>query len=62
MGHDEIHPLVLKNCANVILCPMHVIFSQSLSEGIVPQAWKISTVVIIYKKCNRHDPLHYHTN
>ena len=50
MGPDGIHPLVLKNCADVISYPMHVIFSCSLSEGIVPDNWKIATIVPIYKK------------
>ena len=59
MGPDELHPLILKNCADVISHPLHVIFSRSLSEGIVPEAWKISTVVPIYKKGNRYDPLNY---
>ena len=59
MGPDEIHPLVLKNCADVISYPMHIIFSRSLSEGIVPKAWKISTVVPIFKKGNRYNPLNY---
>ena len=44
MGPDGIHPLVLKNCADVISYPMHSIFSRSLSEGIIPDDWKISAV------------------
>lgn len=59
MGPDELHPLMLKNCAKIISYPMYVIFSRSLSEGIVPEAWKTSTVVPIYKKGNRYDPLNY---
>ena len=59
MGPDGLHPLVLKNCADVISHPLHVIFTRSLSEGIVPKGWKNSLVVPIYKKGNRYDPLNY---
>ena len=59
MGPDELHPLVLKHCADAIAYPLYVIFSRSLSKGIVPEAWKISTVIPIFKKGNRYDPLNY---
>ena len=58
MGPDGVHPLVLKNCADVISHPLHVIFTRSLSEGIVPKDWK-NSLVPIYKKGNRYDPLNY---
>ena len=59
MGPDGLHPLLLRNCADVLSQPMHVIFSRSLSEGAVPKAWKTSTVVPIFKKGNRYDALNY---
>ena len=59
MGPDHIHPLLLKNCASVLAYPMFVIFSRSLALGTVPNLWKQSTVVPIFKKGNRYVPLNY---
>lgn len=59
MGPDRIHPMVLKSCAHNLVYPLHMIFSQSLQEGIVPMSWKRSTVVPIFKKGHRFEPLNY---
>ena len=59
MGPDFIHPLVLKNCSEVLSHPLNVIFCRSLAEGVVPSAWKRSTVVPLFKKGARYDPLNY---
>ena len=52
-------PLLLKHCADALARPLHVIFVRSLSEGTVPEAWKQSTIVPIFKKGNRYEPLNY---
>ena len=59
MGPDGIHPLVLKNCAKQLARPLSVIFQRSLSEGLVPKAWKRSVVIPIFKKGHRFVPLNY---
>ena len=59
MGPDGIHPAVLKYCAPTLLYPLHTIFSRSLAEGEVPMAWKCSTVIPIFKKGHRYEPLNY---
>ena len=59
MGPDGIHPAVLKNCAPSLAYPLSIIFNRSLEEGKVPQAWKRSIIVPIFKKGHRFEPLNY---
>ena len=59
MGPDGLHPLILKNCADTLAKPMHAIFTRSLEEGRLPDAWKKSLVIPIFKKGPRLDPLNY---
>ena len=59
MGPDGVHPFLLKSCASQLAYPLTVIFHRSLSEGVVPFAWKSSIVVPIFKKGTRSDPLNY---
>ena len=59
MGPDSLHPLLLKRCANELAYPLHVIFTRCLSEGQLPTDWKSSTVLPIFKKGTRYDPLNY---
>ena len=39
-----LHPHLLKECANAIATPLHLILCKSLEEGIVPTLWKTSRV------------------
>ena len=59
MGPDEIHPLLLKNCATHLAYPLTLILNRSLQNGSLPSAWKTSLVVPIFKKGARYDPLNY---
>ena len=59
MGPDFIHPLLLKNCSEALSYPLYLIFCRSLAEGSVPSAWKRSTVIPLFKKGSRYDPLNY---
>jgi len=36
-GPDNIHPSVLKECADVLASPLHLLFQKSLNEGFLPQ-------------------------
>ena len=59
MGPDNIHPLFLKSCSSELAYPLCIIFKRSLCEGVVPDVWKESTVIPIFKKGSRNDPLNY---
>jgi len=49
-GPDNIHPAVLKSCADTVAKPLSIIFNKSLQEGTVPQDWKLATVCPIFKR------------
>ena len=59
MGPDEVHPLLLKNCAQQLAYPLSVIFNRSFQEGTLPSDWKTSLVIPIFKKGSRYEPLNY---
>ena len=59
MGPDDIHPLLLKKCADQLAQPLMTIFNRSLREGTLPDSWKRSLVVPLFKKGVRSDPLNY---
>ncbi len=53
-GPDNIHPRVLKETADVIVHPVHLIFENSLNAGVLPDDWKLANVSPIHKKGNKH--------
>ena len=59
MGPDEIHPLLLKKCAEQLAYPLTIIFNRSLQDGALPSDWKTSLIVPIFKKGHRYDALNY---
>ena len=59
MGPDNLHPHLLKQCAAELAYPLQIIFSRSLQEGRLPECWKSSLVIPIFKKGSRSDPLNY---
>ena len=59
MGPDDIHPFFLKSCSSSLAYPLLLIFRTSYTSGSLPQIWKESLVVPIYKKGSRYDPLNY---
>ena len=48
-GPDNLHPGVVKELADVLVKPLHIIFNLSLRLGKIPTAWKTATVSVIYK-------------
>ena len=58
-GADELHPALLKACADQLAYPMLLVFRLSLAEGRLPVLWKSSLVVPIFKKGTKYDPLNY---
>ena len=59
MGDDGIHPRLLESLKHVLSIPLCLIFNSSLQFGILPVQWLNSTVVPIYKKSHRYNPLNY---
>ena len=61
-GPDNIHPRVLKECADELVSPLYTLFKASLSAGELPQAWKVATkptISPIFKKGSRSDVSNY---
>ena len=58
-GPDELHPALLKNCCESLAYPLYKIMCLSLAEAHLPQEWKSSIVVPIFKKGSRYNPLNY---
>ncbi|KFP94832.1 hypothetical protein N329_06578, partial [Haliaeetus albicilla] len=59
MGPDGIHPIVLRELAEVLPKPLSIIYQQSWSTGEVPDNWRLASVMPIYKKGWREDPGNY---
>ena len=49
IGLDDIFSMVLRSCAQSLCYPLTSIFNLSLSQGVVPDDWKISNVTPVYK-------------
>ena len=49
MGPDDIFSVVLRSCAQSVCCQLTSLFNLSLSQGVVPDDWKISNVTPVYK-------------
>ena len=58
-GSDNVHPRLLKELLNDIAEPLQIIFDNSLCTGLLPRLWTDSTIVPIFKKSSRFDPLNY---
>ena len=49
-GPDGWPPMVLKETADSISLPLHILFTKSINAGTLPVAWKQGHVTPIYKK------------
>src|SRR5262249_2977322 len=58
-GLYGLNPKLLHETASVLNRPLCMIFSASLSSGMVPEDWRKANVSPIYKKGSRHDPCNY---
>ena len=58
-GLDGIEPELLKRAASVLAGPLSLLFSESLSRGRVPSAWREARVAPIHKKGSFSDPANY---
>lgn len=59
MGPDSVHPALLKHCSSNFAYPLFKIFSLLIETGEIPDVWKQSLIVPIFKKGKRSDPLSY---
>merc|ERR1711963_630999 len=59
-GPDELHPKILKECAEELASPMKIMFDLTMRVGKIPHEWKKAEVKAIYKKKgSRKDPSNY---
>ena len=58
-GVDEVHPFILKSCADIIALPLTSIFQKFLFMSQLPGYWKKSRDVPVFKSGSRSDPLKY---
>jgi Reverse transcriptase (RNA-dependent DNA polymerase) len=58
-GPDELHAMILKECADSLAEPLSKIFQASYAEGHLPADWKMAETCPIYKKGHKSDPGNY---
>ena len=58
-GPDQIPTLVIKDCANVFVKPLSIIFNLILTSCVFPRDWKISMVCPVFKKGEKSDISNY---
>jgi hypothetical protein len=58
-GPDGLPTKVLKECAQELTPSITELFNDSLSQGIIPKAWKLANIVPLHKKGNKHHANNY---
>ena len=53
MGPDQIHPMILKECALEFARPLTILFRQSIKQGKIPNSWRFANISSIFKKGHR---------
>lgn len=59
IGPDDVHPRVLKNCAEAMARPLEQIYRRSLADRRTPELFKLANVKPIFKSGDKHDPANY---
>ena len=50
MGPDQIHPMILKECASEFAIPLTKLFRESIKQGKIPNSWIYANISPIFKK------------
>ena len=58
-GDDGIPGRVLKNCAGSLTYPLWLLYNNCARVGIFPDAWKLASIVPVFKKGDRRDVANY---
>ena len=58
-GLDQIPVCFLSDCKDVILDPMASLFSTIYATGQIPEQWKVSKIIPIFKKGNKNEIENY---
>jgi len=56
---DKISARLLRDCADLIISPLCAIFNQSITSGVLPDEWKLSKVIPLFKQGERSDLNNY---
>jgi hypothetical protein len=58
-GGDDIFPIVLNTCAEVLSGPLCTLFRKSMESGDIPADWRDANVIPIFKKGQKCKPGNY---
>ena len=58
-GPDNIHGLIFKKCSRVLAKPLSLIFTAIYNTGMLPEEWKLSNVIPMFKKGDKKDEQNY---
>ena len=56
---DNIHGLIFKKCSRVLAKPLSLIFTVIYNTGLLPEEWKLSNVIPVFKKGDKKDVQNY---
>ena len=59
-GPDRVPSSLLFNCAPEFPPVLLLIFSHSLSHGVIPKSWKRAAILPLYKSGDKTAPSNYH--
>ncbi|KFQ23689.1 RNA-directed DNA polymerase from mobile element jockey, partial [Mesitornis unicolor] len=59
MGHDYIHPQVLRELKDEVAKLLSIIFERLWQSGEVPDDWKRGNITPVFKKGKKEDPGNY---
>lgn len=59
VGPDEVHPRVIKECADSLIFPIWLLFKLSIQSGKVPDLLKSSRILPLHKKGDRSNVENY---